>query len=143
LITGNPALTAAGICRIYLDSPLTTAVTVGTTNIELIMNPYVDLVNTGLGDSPCEYGSVLGVPAISATVGQYFWVQTWGPCWVTSAGNTSNGAYDRQLFWDKSGLVVSGADITIENGYQPAGFSIDASSSGASNAPFVMLQQCP
>jgi hypothetical protein len=137
-IIGHPALAAAGALTLHLDAALTADVTVGTTNIEVFMNPYVD-VSIGAGDSLCEYSSILGVPTVVATVGQYFWLQTKGPCWVTSAGATCDGAFDRQLFWDKSGLVVSGGDITVDNGYQIAGYAMDASSNGSSNAPLVML----
>jgi hypothetical protein len=137
LITGNPALTSAGICRIYLDAPLTTAVTVGTTNIELIANPYYGLIGDGGGG---EYVTWMGVPAVGATVGQYFWVQTKGACWVTSDGNTCDSALDRTLVWVGNGSVVSSNDITMESGFQIAGKAIDASSSGSSNAPFINLE---
>jgi hypothetical protein len=137
MITGNPALATAGICRIYLDAPLTTAVTVGTTTIEMIANPYYGLIGDGGGG---EYVMWMGVPAVGATVGQYFWVQTKGPCWVTSDGATCNSALDRTLVWAGNGSVVSSDDITLESGFQIAGVAIDASSSGASNAPFINLQ---
>jgi hypothetical protein len=142
-IIGHPVLAAAGILTVELDAPLVTAVTVGTTNIEAFMNPYTDLNNTGLGDGLTEFASVMGVPVMAATVGQYVWVQTWGPCWLTSAGNTCNDSTDRTLWFQKSGIVVSGADITVDNGYQLAGFAIDGSSSGQSNAPLVNLQINP
>jgi hypothetical protein len=142
-IIGHPVLAAAGILTVEIDAALVTAVTVGTTNIEAMMNPYSDLNNTGLGDGVTTFASVMGVPAVSATVGQYVWVQTWGACWVTSAGNTCNDSNDRTLWFEKSGLVVSGADVTVESGYQLAGFALDGSSSGNSNAPFVNLQINP
>lgn len=140
MITGNPALAAAGICRIYLDAPLTTAVTVGTTNIELIANPYYGLIGDGGGG---DYVTWMGIPAVGATVGQYFWVQTKGPCWVTSDGNTCDSAGDRTLVFVGNGSVVSSNDITVESGIQIAGKAIDASSNTASNAPFINLELEP
>jgi hypothetical protein len=137
MIVGNPVLAAAGICKIYLDAPLIAAVTVATTTIELIANPYYGLIGD-LGGG--EYVTFVGVPARAATVGQYFWVQTKGPCWVTSNSNTCDSALDRTVVWVGNGSVVSSNDITVESGMQIAGVAIDASSSGASNAPFINLQ---
>jgi hypothetical protein len=139
MITGNPALAAAGICRIYLDAPLTTAVTVGTTNIELIQNPYYGLIGDGGGGNQVTW---MGIPAVGATVGQYFWVQTKGPCWVTSDGHTCDSDGDRTVVFVGNGSVVSSNDITVENGFQIAGKAIDASSN-ASNAPFINLELEP
>ena len=138
-IVGHPALaTAGGSLTIRLDAALTADVVASTTNIELIGNPYVQLVcgnsiNTG-------YVSFLGVPVVSATVNQYFWLQTKGPCWITSNGNTCNSANDRTCYFVANGSVVSGADVTYAgNSYQLAGYAMDMSSSGASNAPIIML----
>jgi len=140
MITGNPALAAAGICRIYLDAPLTTAVTVGTTNIELIANPYYGVIGDGGGG---DYVTWMGIPAVGATVGQYFWVQTKGPRWVTSDSHTCDSAGDRTLVFVGNGSVVSSNDVTVENGIQIAGKAIDAASNGASNAPFINLDLEP
>jgi hypothetical protein len=134
-IISNPAVDGAATCDLTLDAPLTTAVTVGTTTLEATMNPY-NFLQCGTN----EYASFLGIPAISATVGQYFWLQTWGPCWITSNSNTCNSANDRTIVFVANGSVVSSDDVTLESGFQIAGFAMDASSSGASNAPMVMLQ---
>ena len=142
-IIGNSTVAATGgACNVYLDSPLTTAVTVGTTNIEAMLNPYAYLTG-GLTTSANGYSTFLGVPAIRATAGQYFWLQTWGPCWISSDGNTCNGAIDRTIYFVANGTVQSGADVTLESGFQPAGVAMDTSSAAASNAPFVMLQISP
>ena len=139
-ILGHPALaTTGGALTLHLDAPLKTAVTVATTNIELIGNPYIDLVNGNY--SPNDYVSFMGMPAVGATVGQYFWIQTWGPCWITSNNSTCTSASDRDIFFVSNGSCVSGADITYAgHAYQRAGTAMDASSSGSSNAPMVMLQ---
>jgi hypothetical protein len=138
-IIGNPALAAAGVHTIRLDAPLVTAVTVGTTGIEVVGNPYLYLVNDGSTQQP--YVSWMGVPAVAATVGQYFWLQTWGPCWMTSDGHTCAAAGSREIFIKNNGSVQSGDYFTYAGtAYQRAGFAIDASSTGASTSPIVMLQ---
>lgn len=138
-IIGHPALTTAGgSLTLTLDAELTTAVTVGTTNIELIESPYYNLAADNAGG---EYVSFVGVPAVVASAGKYFWLQTWGPCWVTSDGNTCDSANDREIFFVANGSVVSGGTLTYAgSAYQRAGFALDMSGSGSSNAPMIMLQ---
>lgn len=138
-IVGNPVKTSgAGSLTVHLDAALTTAVTVGTTNIETAVNPYGYM--TGGLTTPSDYATFKGVPAARATVGQYFYLQTKGPCWLTSDGNTCNSAQDRTLVFVANGSVVSSNDVTMESGFQIAGKAIDTSTgSGSSNAPFVDL----
>ena len=139
-IVGHPALAAAGILTVDLDASLVTAVTVGTTGIEAMGNPYGQLINTG---GAGEYMAFLGVPAVGATTGQHFWLQTWGPVWIVSDGNTCDGLGDRTIYFMSNGSVKSGNDVTIESGFQMAGFAMDRSGLAASNSPLVMLQISP
>lgn len=135
-ITGNVAkIAGAGTITVSLDASLTAAVSVGVTTIETMLNPYGFMV-AGSGG----YQTFLGIPARTATVGQYFWLQTWGPCWITSNSATCNGVGDRTIVFVANGSVVSSDDVTVESGLQIAGVAMDASSAGASNAPMVMLQ---
>jgi hypothetical protein len=136
-IIGNSAVAAGGgSCDVYLDASIVTAVTVGTTNIETFLNPYANMKGDQAGSA---YVTFLGVPAIRATVGQFFWLQTWGPCWVTSDGLTADDANDRTVYFATNGSLKSRTEVAGDL-YQPAGVVMDASSAGASNAPFVMLQ---
>ena len=141
-ILGNDVLAAGGgSVNVYLDAPLTAAVVVSTTNIEAMLNPYANMVSGNVGGN--GYQSFLGIPATTATVGQYFWLQTWGPCWITSDGTTGAAVNGRELFFMNNGSVVS-SDKVVDGAtnvlYQRAGFAIDNSSAGASNGPFAMLQ---
>ena len=140
-ITRHAALASAGSLTVELDAALTTAVTVGATRIEIMSNPYYGLTySTSVG----AYATFRGMPAIGATVGQYFWVQTKGACWITSNSTTCDQANDRDIYFVNGGSVVSGYDVTYTSShplmYQKAGVAMDASSSGNSNAPFVNLQ---
>lgn len=141
-IIGNDAVaTGGGTTNVFLDAGLTAAVVVGTTNIEAMLNPYANMTSGNVTNS--AYVSFLGMPAVTSTVGQYFWLQTWGPCWITSDSTTGAAANGREIFFVDNGSVVSsdkivdGATNTL---FQRAGFALDASSAGASNAPMVMLQ---
>lgn len=137
-IVSHPALTSTGgTLTVKLDMPLTSDVTAATTTIELMESPFYCLKADNSGG---DYVSYLGCSASVATSGQYFWLQTRGPCWVTSDGNTCDSAGDRTLVWVGNGSVKSSNDITVESGIQIAGFALDMSGSSASNAPFIYLQ---
>ena len=138
-IIGNPASPAgAASLDVWLDAPLTAAVTVGTTNIEAMPNPYSYL----LADNAATGGmTFLGLPVVVATVGQYFWSQTWGPVWVTSDNNTGKIAGGRDVLFAANGSLVS-MNATYAC-LQRAGVAVDSNVVGASNAPMVMLQITP
>jgi hypothetical protein len=140
-IVSHPALaTTGGSLTLKLDMPLTTAVIVGTTTIELMESPFYCIKADGSGG---DYVTFIGIPAENYTNGQYGWVQTWGPCWITSNSNTCDSARDRTIVFVGNGSVESSNDETLENGFQIAGVALDMSGSGASNAPMVLLQIMP
>ena len=136
-IVSHPALaTTGGSLTLKLDMPLYTAVTAATTTIELMESPFYCIKADGSGG---DYVTFLGQPAANAASGQYFWVQTRGPVWITSDGNTCDSARDRTLVYVGNGSIVSSNDQTMENGFQIAGVALDMSGSAASNAPMVYL----
>jgi hypothetical protein len=138
-ITANTAVTApGGVCTLTLDEALTIVVTVGTTNIEAVMNRYGYVKNGNTsGDG---YQTFIGLPARRVTTQYYAFVQTQGIIWATSDGATCNSAGDRQIYFANNGSLVSGNDVAGDiNVQQLAGHAVDASSGGASNAPFVDL----
>ena len=140
MIIGNTSCTdAGGTITLTLDEPLDLAVTVGTTTIEVMFNRYAYVTSGNVTNS--DYVGWVGMPAVTCDAGCYVWVQTRGPCWITSNSNTCNSAGDRSIYFVSNGSCVSGDDeASTDNTRQWIGYAIDASSSGASNAPFVMLQ---
>jgi hypothetical protein len=141
-IIGNSAVAAGGgSMDVYLDAPLTAAVTVATTNIEAYLNPYDGVKSMNVVNS--AYVTCLGASALdNVTVGQYFWVQTWGSTWLTSDSNTGKAANGRDLYINTDGSL-RGQSSTTYAGYQRIGVGLDKSTSGASNGPNVMLQITP
>jgi hypothetical protein len=138
LIVSHPALaTTGGTLVVKVDMPLTAACTAAVTTLELIESPFYNVAADGAGGG--EYVSFIGVPACTASSGQYVWIQTYGPVWLTSNSNTCDSAMDRTIVFVGNGSVVSSNDVTVESGFQIAGYALDASGSGASNAPFVFL----
>ena len=86
-----------------------------------------------------EYVTYLGLATCEAVAGQWFWLQTYGPRWITSNSNTCDSAMDRTIVFVGNGSVVSSNDVVVENGFQIAGYALDTSGSSASNAPMVFL----
>ncbi|MCK9597495.1 MAG: hypothetical protein M0R06_00565 [Sphaerochaeta sp.] len=136
-VVSHPALAATGTLVVKLDAPLARAVTAATTTIENMESPFTYMKADNSGG---EYVSYLGVATEEAVSGEWFWLQTYGPAWITSNGNTCDSALDRMIAVVGDGSVRSVTDVTVENGTQVIGFAWDTSSSGSSNAPMVFLQ---
>lgn len=135
-IVSHPALAAHGSLTVKLDAPLERVCTAGTTTIELMESPFTYVKGDGLSDG---FDTFLGMATAEAVAGEWVWVQTYGPRWITSDGHTCDAAMDRAIVFVANGSVVSAADVTVESGFQLAGFAMDSSSSGSSNAPMVFL----
>jgi len=141
LIVSHPALTSTGgSLTLEMDMPLISAVAAATTTIELMECPFYCILADGSGG---DYVTYIGIPACEASSGEYFWVQTWGVCWITSNSNTCDSARDRTIVFVGNGSVESSNDETLESGFQIAGVALDMSGSAASNAPMVYLQIMP
>jgi hypothetical protein len=138
MVLGNSAgASGGGTIQVTLDGPLAVAHDAGVA-CELPLNPY-----RYLGKGSLEYSAFMCVPVIACTTGYDFWGQTWGPCWcVPGGGDASPGdtANDRTAYFVGDGSVNFGYALTVENGYQKAGFCIDTTASGTGAMPLIMLQ---
>ena len=136
MVVGNSAVASGGGTTIVtVDWPWALAHAAGF--MELPLNPYRYLIK----DS--SVASVMGVPNIATTTGYNIWIQTWGPCWCVPGGADStpgDSAEDRTVVFVGDGSVNGVTAITLENGYQVAGFIIDATEVGTGCMPLVMLQ---
>lgn len=136
IISNTAVASGGGTTSIVMDGPAG-YVLAASGFAEVQLNPYRYLVQ---GDFP--YNAFMCVPATYATTGLYFWGQTRGPCWVVpgggdaSPGNTTN---DRMAYFVGDGTVNFGKALTIEEGYQIAGYCIDSTSAAASAMPLIML----
>lgn len=140
-ILSNTASAANDTVQITIEFPLQVALA-NTDWAEIFPNPYAD-VRCGNSSGTASF---VGVPAVLATSGDYFWVQTWGPCWCTpgAAGygyNLSNP--ERQLIFDNNGSLQAWDDCNESAGdsYQHAGFVLERTSS--QDGTFFMLQVSP
>ena len=81
----------------------------------------------------------LGVPLIYVTTLYYFWLQTWGPCFVTSnVTEPGDVAYDRIVTWRSDGtLGLLDEDVhTSQYNNQIAGYTL---ATNGSASEWIML----
>lgn len=143
-ITGNTAVAtlAGGIVTLTLKDPLVTAIK-GNDNIEIMANPYDQL----LIDNH-NYTAVMGMPTRLALAGEYFWIQTWGPCRISPEG-VGYPAEENQLqyvFGSTGGIITVAEADALGYAKQLAGFVINRAADGIGAehcAPFIMLQISP
>lgn len=139
-IVANTAVAAGGGTSIItVDAPWALAHAAGFS--ETVLNPYhyIWLASTMNG-----LGSVMGMPNVAATTGQFFWMQTWGPCWCTPGGadaTPGDSAGDRSVYFVGDGSINGGVVVeALATGLQYAGWIIDGTESGTGCMPMVMLQ---
>ena len=135
-IMSNEAVVAAGgTTKVTVDYPWAVAHAAGF--MELPLNAYGYLAKKNN-----QIASVMGVPNFTATTGQNLWIQTWGLCFCVPGGadsSISGGADNREVVFVGDGSVNGSNIITLENGFQRAGFTTDSAESGGA-MPMVMLQ---
>lgn len=145
-IAGNEASASGAILKVYLDTPLSRAVTI-LTRVFLMPNFYANLVcgdNTPANTGREGWQSHAGVPAayVSAS-GKYFWVQTWGPIWIAMQGTTGKTQYGREVVFRHDGtLDLHDDDDTHAKYAQHAGYILDKTGTEV-GATFIMLQVNP
>jgi hypothetical protein len=86
-IISNSACTIsqANDCTIEIDTPTPVAITTSDKG-EAMASPYWKVVT-----AVSTYASVIGVPAVAATDGKFFWLQTWGPIWIATSADCGAG----------------------------------------------------
>ena len=136
LITGNTAGTTSIVFT--FDRGLEIALVATTSKAEAIASPYKHVVLSSAVHMP-----IVGVPTVLASSGNYLWVQTWGPCWLSLQSDVGvAGNYG--MVWRHDGSLDKNYDTV--DGYitnQYAGFALAQTSSAGQGAPFFMLQICP
>lgn len=136
-VIGNDAGANGGSTIILtLDYPLALDHAAGVA-CELPLNPY-----RYLHRASTSYASVMCVPNLYTAAAYNFWGQTKGMCWcVPGGGDASPGdtASDRSAYFVGDGSVNFGTSLTLETGYQLAGYCVDTTASGTSAMPTIML----
>lgn len=147
IVANDYVSTAGGVIQLTLDAPIPQAYPTSGSWADMVLNPYHYLGNIE-GSSNLGFQAWMGVPVNDVTTDHNCWIQTWGPCYVVAGGGDStpgDTAGDRTVFFVGDGSINGGNAVTIESGFQQAGFIIDATATvaGASAGgavPMVMLQ---
>ncbi len=131
-----------GVVTLTLEEGLSQAFAVITGLVEILPNSYADLQGASN-----ERVSHAGIPGTEAKKGEYFWVQTWGPCWILPGGGSPLGvgddANERTVVFVGDGSVNALKDVwSTGSGHQIAGFIIENNTDGT-GPPLVMLQIRP
>lgn len=118
---------------VYLDGAIPVALVAGDA-MEVFENPYRELSEVSNGTS-----AWMGVPAMTAAAGYKFWLQTWGPAYISPGNLTLDdpAADERSVVWKSNAVleeVVSGTNAD----HQYAGFILNAGGSGIAG-PLIML----
>jgi len=141
IVANTAVVSGGGTTTITVESPWAYAEAAATTCC-IWGNPYYDVREIAE-----DYISAAGVPVVNVTTGQFFWMQTWGPC-RTSGHSATAGivAGERQVWFGPNGNFRSGdTDAMKGTSRQLAGFYIErtSASAGAGYNPLVMLQISP
>jgi len=135
-IVKNTATTGAGEMTVTMDHGLRVALVGNTDHAECVASRFLD-VRVGASASK----SIVGIPVFPATVGQFVWIQTWGPCWVAPQAAVGTGNNDRQVVFRHDGSVDQhdSTDAVVAMG-QHAGWNMANAIGAGQGAPFIFLQ---
>jgi hypothetical protein len=141
MITGNTATTGAGPMTVTLDKPLPCDLAATTMHAACIANPYLNVQFSNAG----SFQSIVGVPTQYATVGQYLWLQTWGPVWCAPAADLGRDAESREVIFRANGSVASAyPDTAPQDGRQQhAGFVLANARDTGQGEGWYFLQIAP
>jgi len=141
-IVKNTAITPTSlVMTVTLDKPLPVALTGGNTmHAECIASPYGRVISGWPTAVPnIEEMSVVGYPTLYAEIGQYLWLQTWGPLEAAIQGGLSASDNLRELAFVSGGMLKL-FDAALP-GSQRAGYVLNNTvNPGAS---YVFLQLAP
>jgi len=139
-IKANSASVAgAAVMTIELDAPTPTQLVITTTTCEAMHSPYYK-VKTGASG----LRATIGIPAVPAPDKAWFWLQTWGPCWVAPQAGLGNAANSIEAVFNSVGSVDEHAYGTAGlTKQQHAGFVLTTNYAGTQGAPFIWLMLAP
>jgi hypothetical protein len=143
-IMGNDVLAAAGTLKLYLDAPIPYAITTSG-HAEVMASPWANVVPNTSTHVTDNLTACCGIPAVRATVGQWLWVQTWGPVWNSPHAGVGAAASDMGVYMLGDGSFGEGYESTgiahvIGEIGQYAGWVMSTGYGGGQAAPFVYLQ---
>lgn len=130
-------LAATASMTVTLQDEIPTTVAIGE-HAECMANQFLNL-ETHVGNI---HTPAAGVSHVKVTAGQWFWVQTWGPTWISPASGVLGAGQEFEVrFYDDGALRDE--DSTYNEGFQRAGYGLARAPGGGQGAPFFFLQITP
>ena len=133
-ITSNTVVSGGGEMTIGLDSPTPVALTLDTDDMELMASPYY-----AVQSSTDAVATVMGIPTVAATIGQFLWLQVGGPNWIAPQTDVGAATLDFECVFRHDGSVEL-QDATTKLHQQHAGCVVAQAIGDGQGAPFLMLQ---
>jgi hypothetical protein len=133
-IIANTVTTGAGEMTLTLDDPIPVALVADTAYAECISSPYRNLQQGATSGK-----AVVGIPTCYATVGQYLWLQTKGPMWVSPQAALGVGVALEAVFRHDGSFDAHQYDDAYATTAQHAGYVLAETLTGTQGAPFVKL----
>ncbi len=135
-IVGNTVVASTGgECTLTLDDPIPVALVGDSDHGEAMASPYLD-VRSGTGAT----SSIVGIPTVAATVGQFLWLLKRGIGWVAPQAEVSVGTNNREVVFRHDGSIDEHdySDSNVAKG-QHAGYVVQNAAGAGQGAPFVMF----
>ena len=134
-ILDNNVAVSGGTMTITLDGELPIATVITTWHVEVMGSPY-RVTGTNMGGARWFAGLPM---RMATTTNPYFWLQTWGPCWIAPQAGVGASANVGKAVARHDGSI----DIHSTAGYEEAqvvGSVMTYSQTGTQGAPFIFLQ---
>lgn len=142
-IIGNTAALAGNECIIYLDAPISMALTV--LSYGFCMPSFYSDIRYEDNEAVSDSASMAGMAAAYVdAANKYFWLQTWGPCVFNHQGECGTTAHGRGLVWRYDGSVQHCDPASPIGGefQQIAGYILDKTG-GDTGATFDYMTVAP
>lgn len=140
-IVGSSVLAATGTIYLDLEEPIPCDITTGAT-AEATASPWKNIVPMGSTYSPSTLSgglfSACGVAKCLLTSGQWGWLQTYGPTWVSPAASLGAGENSKGA-WIQADGSLTDQDYALANLGMYAGWVMANDVAGGQGAPFVWL----
>lgn len=129
-VVGNEP-TSGTTTKLYIDGALPVASVATTDKHEFFENPYRELT-----EATASYVAWMGVPAYTAAATYNFWLQTWGPAYISPGETIDSPAADsRTIVWGSNAALFK---LATKTSGQIAGYIINQGSSSIAG-PLIML----
>lgn len=139
ILVGVPATMVIGV-----DRPFNGAVAAGAGVAALHRSIYRNVQMGGSVPAIVGYESAVGLTPVPVAIGRFFWLQTWGPCFIAPQLGAPGAVINfRDVYMGAAGTVISrAAAIAAGVSFQRVGYTMGASTNADGNSD-TMLQLAP